>query len=488
MSGDAHREMRFVALSSVVAAVVLLILKLVVGWLSQSLGMLSEAAHSGLDLVAATITFFAVRAAVRPADVDHQYGHGKIDNLSALAETILLFIVCGWIIYEAINRIFFTKVAVDANIWTFIVMALSIVVNISRSKALYRVARKYNSQALEADALHFRTDVWSSAVVIVGLALVWISDNTGLTLLISQLQYVNPELYLLYEYFSFDILHYGDPMAALIVAFIILVVSYKLGKRAVDALLDRAPRGLSEKVKEVVCETEGVEECTLVRVRPSGPKYFVDVIISINQSDSLKKAHDISLEVEKKVKNILPNSDIVIHTDPTELDREPITQKIRNIALLREFNVHDVHIHEVKKKKFIDLHLEVPPKLSLNKTHTLAHHLEEEIRNKISGVEEVNIHLEPADKSPTEYIEITRESEKMRQEIKEAVENMIGSGRCHNIRIRKVKDKFHVYLHCTLEERMPIKEAHELTSKIEFKIKKKIPRVEEVNIHAEPQS
>ncbi len=486
MSADGHREMRLVALSSVIAAVLLVTLKVVVGGLSQSLGILSEAAHSGLDLVAAAITFFAVRAAIRPADVDHQYGHGKIENLSALVETLLLFITCGWIIYEAINRLFFTKVAVDPSIWTFLVMSISIVVDISRSRALYRVARKYNSQALEADALHFSTDVWSSSVVIIGLVLVWIADNTGLTPLLKQLQYISPEFYILSEELSFGVLHYADSVAALIVACIVIYVSYRLGKRTVDALLDRAPKGVSERIRKVVCEAKGVEDCTRVRMRPSGPRNFVDIIISINQSDSLKKAHDISLDVEKRVKEILPNADVVIHTDPVELDGEPTAQKIRNLAMVNEFEVHDVHIHERMNKKYIDLHLEVPPKVSLSETHQLAHKLEDEIRNKITNVEEVNIHLEPAERASIEYIDVTQESEEMSREIKTLVEDMIGKGKCHGIRIRKIKNKLHVYVHCTLDQSIPIKEAHEITDKIELKIKKKIPEIEEINIHAEP--
>ncbi|MEM2958893.1 MAG: cation diffusion facilitator family transporter, partial [Candidatus Jordarchaeaceae archaeon] len=270
MSADGHREMRLVALSSVLAAVLLVTLKLVVGWLSNSLGILSEAAHSGLDLVAAAITFLAVRAAIRPADVDHQYGHGKIENLSALVETLLLFITCGWIIYEAINRIFFTRVAVEASVWTFLVMSISIVVDFSRSRALYRVARKYNSQALEADALHFRTDIWSSSVVIIGLIFVWIADNTGIFPILHQLRFLSLEFYFLSEELGFGVLHYADSVAALFVAFIVMFVSYRLGRRTLDALLDRAPRGVSETVKKLVCETVGVEECTRVRVRQSG--------------------------------------------------------------------------------------------------------------------------------------------------------------------------------------------------------------------------
>ncbi|MEM2146760.1 MAG: cation-efflux pump [Candidatus Jordarchaeaceae archaeon] len=487
MTADGHREMRIVALSSVIAAVFLVSFKFVVGWLSNSLGILSEALHSSLDLVAAAITFLAVRAAVKPADFDHHFGHGKIENLSALIETLLLFVTCGWIIYEAVNRIFFTRVWVEASIWTFLVMGISIVVDFSRSRALYRVARKYNSQALEADALHFRTDIWSSSVVIVGLALVWISEKTGLNYIMRPLEYLAPGLFMLYESFSFDVLHYADSVAALIVAGIVVFVSYRLGKRAVDALLDRAPKGVSERVKKVVCETEGVQECTLVRVRTSGPKYFVVLNVSINEADSLKKAHDIALEVEKKVKGILPTAEVIIHTDPTEIDAETIPEKIRTIALLNELKIHGVHIHEANKKTAIDLHLEVTSQLSLKETHEIADRLEKEIKEKIPKVEEVNIHLEPVEEPPIEYCDVTDGTEKkLCQEIKETVENIIGPTRCHEIRIRKAKGRYHVYIHCTLDEAMPIGEAHKLTSQIELKIKKKLPQIEEVNIHTEP--
>lgn len=487
MSADGHREMRVVALSSVIAAVFLVSIKFMVGWLSNSLGILSEALHSGLDLLAVAITFLAVRAAVKPADLDHQFGHGKIENLSALVETILLFVTCGWIIYEAINRLFFTRVWVEASIWTFLVMGISIVIDFSRSRALYRVARKYNSQALEADALHFRTDIWSSSVVIGGLALVWISENTGLNSILRPLEYLAPGFFLLYENFSFDILHYADSVAALIVAGIVMFVSYRLGKRAVDALLDRAPKGVSERVKKIVSEIRGVQECTLVRVRPSGPKYFVVLNVSINQADSLKKAHNIALDVEKRVKEILPTAEVIIHTDPTEIKDEAITEKIRNIASVNEFKIHSVHIHETQKKLTIDLHLEVPPQLSLGQTHKVADRLEEEIREKIPKVNEINIHLEPIEEPPTEYWDVSNESEKkMIQEIREIVENITGPKSCHEIRIRKVKGKYYIYIHCTLDETMPIGEAHELTSKIELKIKKKIPEINEINIHTEP--
>lgn len=214
-----HDPKQRVAMSSVLAAVFLVLFKLYVGIATNSLGILSEALHSGLDFVAAAITMVAVISAVKPADEEHLFGHGKAENFSALIETILLLMTCLWIFWEAMNRIFYHTVEVEASWVSFVVMATSIVVDISRSRALSRVAKKYNSQALEADALHFSTDILSSAVVIVGLIMVRLSAMLGQ-----------------------PILMLGDPLAALCVAFIVVVVSLRLGKRTMDHLMDRAPQ------------------------------------------------------------------------------------------------------------------------------------------------------------------------------------------------------------------------------------------------------
>jgi cation diffusion facilitator family transporter len=240
------REKNLVALSSVVAAVFLTAFKTIVGLATGSLGILAEAAHSGLDLIAALITLFAVRLSDRPADQSHLYGHGKVENLSALVETLLLLVTCIWIIYEAINRLFFQAVHVEPNFWAFLIMGMSIAIDFTRSRALYRVAKKYASQALEADALHFSTDIWSSSVVIVGLALVLLGDLTGQTAVLSR----------------------ADAFSALIVALIVIYVSAKLGRRTVDALLDRAPEGLAQEIGKAAARTRDVVDVT--RTRSSG--------------------------------------------------------------------------------------------------------------------------------------------------------------------------------------------------------------------------
>jgi len=285
---------RRAALSSVVAAVFLTTFKLVVGLLSGSLGILAEAAHSGLDLAAAAITFFAVRASGKPPDREHLYGHGKVENLSALSETGLLVATCVWIIAEAVHRLTGKHAEVVASVWTFLVMAVSIVVDISRSRMLYRVARSCRSQALEADAMHFQTDIWSSAVVILGLAGVRLSQGQA----------------------GLAFLKGADAGAALLVALLVLWVCSRLVMRTVEALLDKAPVGKAEAIKAKVEAIQNVGDCHAVRIRTSGPHYFVDLHVSLDGSLTLAAAHDLTEGIERAVQEIVPDADVTVHPEP----------------------------------------------------------------------------------------------------------------------------------------------------------------------------
>jgi cation diffusion facilitator family transporter len=290
----ADQEKNQAALSSVIAAVGLTTFKLIVGLLTNSLGILAEALHSALDLVAALVTLFAVRESGKPADESHLYGHGKVENISALFETFLLLVTSVWIISESIQRLFFKPVEVEASIWAFIVMGTSIVVDITRSRILSRAAQKHNSQALEADALHFRTDIWSSAVVIAGLFGVWLSS-------------VVPGL---------EFLKKADAVAALGVAGIVAYVSLQLGYRAVQSLLDRAPKGLASSIKASVEDIPGVANCHAVRVRPSGPEMFVDVHVLLDKNLTLEQAHAITEVIEQAIRAKSPGADVTVHPEP----------------------------------------------------------------------------------------------------------------------------------------------------------------------------
>ncbi len=292
LPGD--RGKRSAALNSVFAAVGLTGMKMVVGLFTGSLGILAEAAHSGLDLAAALMTWFAVRLSDRPADSGHLYGHGKVENLSALVETLLLLLTCVWIIYEAIHRLFFHRIDVEVTIWSFAVMGISIVVDVSRSRMLSRAARQYNSQALEADALHFSTDVWSSSVVIVGLVGVLLGDKV-------------PPLRFLGE---------ADAVAAIIVAVLVVWVSVQLGTRTVAALVDAAPAGMEDQIVQTVQALPGVTDCHNVRLRYSGAQLFVDIHVLLDGRQTLRQAHDLTEVIEQSIQRLVPDADVTVHPEP----------------------------------------------------------------------------------------------------------------------------------------------------------------------------
>jgi len=279
-------EKKNVAGLSVIAAVFLTGFKLLVGLMTGSLGILSEALHSGLDLVAAVITWFAVKVSDKPADINHQYGHGKIENLSALIETILLLVTCAWIVYEALSRLLSGNTHIEVTIWSYIVVVSSIVIDFSRSRALSRVAKKHNSQALEADALHFSTDIWSSGVVLLGL----ICANLGY--------------------------YMADSIAALGVAIIVVYVSIKLGRRAIDALLDKAPPGMHKHVVLILSNIPEIRSYHDLRVRTSGADYFVDVTIHVDPLLGIRQAHLVSTMVEDIICKNISRCKVQVHYEP----------------------------------------------------------------------------------------------------------------------------------------------------------------------------
>jgi cation diffusion facilitator family transporter len=294
---DSQKEKSAVAMNSVIAAVGLTAFKLIVGILTNSLGILAEAAHSLLDLLAAVMTFFAVRIADTPADEEHPFGHGKMENISALFETLLLLATSGWIVYEAVHRLMNPETHVEVSIWSFLVMGTSIVIDVTRSRMLMAAAKKHNSQALEADALHFSTDIWSSSVVILGLILVVIG------------RYIP----------SLSFLEKGDAIAALAVAVIVIFVSGELGMRSIHALLDAAPKnGEYEKIIE---ETKKIKEITnvhAVRIRSVGAGWFVDMHVTMDGNLTVNESHAITEKIEESIVGILPKSDVTVHVEPPE--------------------------------------------------------------------------------------------------------------------------------------------------------------------------
>lgn len=465
-SPAAEREKRAVAAGSVWAAAFLTALKLLVGLVTGSLGMLAEAAHSALDLGAAFITFLAIRLSAKPADAHHHYGHGKIENLSALAETGLLLLTCAWIIHEAGQRLLVYTPEIDPNIWAFLTILISIAININRSRRLYTAARKYHSQALEADALHFSTDVWGSFVVLGGLTLVWLGENLW------------PE--------QAKLLSKADAAAALVVAIFIILASYELGKRTIDALVDRAPEGLPQKIAQAANNVEGVLSVDQIRVRRAGPHLFVDMSLAMDRNLPFERTHAITQAVEEQIRRIAPSADIIIHAEPQEAAYEQLATRIRTVASQSNLTVHNIAIQQSEKGICVDLHLEVADNLSLQQAHDLASQVERSLQADMPNIIQINTHIESRTEAPGFGQDVTAQEQALVKRIKELAEEIAGEQTCHAITIRRLGNALSASLHCSLDGNLPIAQVHAISTRIEHRLRESIPELERVLIHTEP--
>lgn len=461
-AAHADREKRLVALSSVLAAVLLTSLKVVVGVLTGSLGILSEAAHSGLDLVAAVITFWAVHMSGKPADREHTYGHGKFENLSALAETLLLLLTCVWIFYEVVRRLFFAEVHVDASPWAFVVMAVSIAVDFGRSRALARVAKKYNSQALEADALHFSTDIWSSSVVIGGLAFVLLSEKLGIPWLAK-----------------------ADAVAAAGVACIVVWVSLRLGKKTIDDLLDAVPADFKEKV-EAAARVPGVLDVLHVRVRRSGPETFADVTVAVARDTAFEKAHDLADTAEQAIKAAIPGTDVVVHVEPVASGKEGQLTTIRLLASRHGMGAHAIRIYEEQGRLSLELHLEVDEALRLGEAHERVSTFEQALRGALPGLDRVTSHIEPTGDRSAKRSASPDDERPVRQALERLCHESGVRFVPHDVKVQRVGEELAVSFHCAMDAEVSIAAAHELTEKMEKQLRERVPTVGRVTIHVEP--
>jgi len=464
------REKSMAAATSVIAAIFLTGMKLVIGLMTGSLGILAEAAHSALDLAAALITFFAVRVSDRPADEAHLYGHGKVENLSALAETLLLLVTCVWIIYEGINRIFFENVHVDPSIWAFITMGVSIAIDYSRSRVLYRAAKKYNSQALEADALHFSTDIWSSSVVIVGLGLVKVGELTGHT----------------------DLLARADAVAALVVAAIVIYVSIQLGQRAVDALIDRAPEGLAQKIAEATALVANVHHVQQTRVRGSGNHIFVDLIVAVPRHLSFEESHTVTRAVQDAIHAIEPRADVVVNTVPVA-EHEGVLERIQTVAARGHFAVHNITTHLTPRGMWIDLDLEVEPSVTFEHAHTMATELETHLRVEFADIQraysigDINVHIEPRAQAVALGKDLdTKQAARYLAGIQAVWREIAHVRACQDIQVQLVREQIYIALHLALDANLTIAEVHGIAEEMENRLRREFPELGRVVVHTEP--
>ncbi len=475
-SPDVHERAnakRSAALTSFLAASGITLLKLITGLLTGSLGMLSEAAHSGIDLIASLLTFTSVRLSDRPADAEHTFGHGKVENLSAVIETVLMVGSCVWITIEAIIRIVHpARLTLRFSIWPFVVLLLSIIVDSVRSVALHRVAKKHRSEALEADAVHFGTDIWSSAAVIAGLAFSYAGQRWNIASL-----------------------RYADPIAALVVAGVILRVTWKLARQTLDSLLDATPPEVRGKIQgQMLRDLAAVADVLSVqrlRVRRSGSDYFVDLMLGLPRALSFQRSEQVTLAATAAVQKRLPGADVVVKTVPTAAGNETVFDRVRAVAARRNLNVHDVSLQQYGGALHLEQHLEVPESMRLRQAHEIATQLEADIRREIPGIATALTHIEgePATIAHTAPIETAANLE---AQLRRTASNFPEIADIHEITVTRgysgSANAIQVNCHCTLPDDLPMSRVHAIITEFEDEFRLHHPQVTRVLIHPEPAS
>ena len=446
---------RRTALVSVVAAVFLIVLKLGAGLPSHSLGLISEAAHSGTDLIAALLTFFAVGVAVRPADVAHQYGHGKAEHLGALAEAAILVAASCFIAWRAITHLVGSRgTSVEATWYALTVIAIVIVVDLSRTVVTWRASRRYRSAALSANALHFGSDLAGSGAVLVGLLLV----RAG---------YVR-----------------ADSAAALFVAVLVLLAAARLMKVNVDVLMDRVPAGAEEAARAAIAGIEPAVTVGRLRMRQAGPRQFADVVITVPPGAAVGQGHAAADQVEEALHDALPGSDVVVHVEPEE-DEAAIRDRAHAAALgvpiVRE--VHNVSVLNVGGRTEVSLHLKLPGELTLEEAHEVATQVEQAIAAAVPEVDSVQTHLEPLAEEAEGRRKVDDAAER---DLVLGIVREITGAEPRDLRFLDTADGLVAHLTLGLEGDRPLADAHAQASEIEERIRRVRPEISDVVVHTEP--
>lgn len=452
-----HDEKQRVALGSIVASGGLTVAKAIVGFATGSLAILSEAAHSLIDFFATVMTYFAVRISGKPADEEHHYGHGKIESISALAETALLFVLCGIVVWEAAHRLLGSQQhAVEATVWAFAVIVVSVVVDFFRARLLYRVAHETASEALEADALHFGSDMWSSVAVLIGLGGV-----------------------------AFG-LPWADAAAALIVALFVCLAGWRLGRRTIDTLTDTAPAGVADTVRQLAARAPAVVAVERVRVRPVGDKLFVEVVAAVSRTLPLDRVEALKARVADTIRAGLPRAEVDVAIAPRALDNETVQERVMVIARNLGLAVHHVTVHDIRGTLSVSLDLEVGRSLALRSAHDIADRLEAALRDELGPQVEVETHIEPLQ---AEAAGREAPPERVRA-VGQALGEIAAEGGMirdvHNVRVRETDEGEIVNFHCRVDPALSVQSVHEKVDELERALRWRSPSIKRVIGHAEP--
>lgn len=441
------------ALTSVVAAAALVILKLSVGLATHSLGLVSEAVHSATDLVAALLTFLAVRVSARPADVSHQFGHGKAEHLSALAEAALLSLASLYISWRAIQRLAGSSHGhVNAAWYALAVLVVVIAIDLSRTLVSWRTSRRYGSAALASNALHFGSDLAGSAAVLIGL-------------LLARAGHPN-----------------ADAIAALFVGVLVLLGAARLMKTNSDVLMDRSPEEAESRARAAIGAMRPSVELRRLRMRQAGGKQFADVVIGVPPSAGVGQGHAAADAVEAAVGRALPGADVVVHVEP--LEDATLRERVHAaaVAVPRVREVHNILLVEVAGQTELSLHVKLPGDLSLEEAHEIAEQLEEAVRRAVPEVAGVQTHLEPL-AEPTAAREVEVEVDVAA--ITRIVHSVTGTDP-REVRFLRTDAGLVAYLTLGLDPASTLEAAHARASEIEERIRLERPDIADVIVHTEP--
>jgi cation diffusion facilitator family transporter len=454
---------RRVALKSMLAATCMTALKVAAGLISGSLGVLSDAAHSGLDLAGAGLTFFSVRVSDKPADEDHTYGHGKVENLSAFFEVGLMAISCAWIIWAAIQRILHNTFELRYSLWPVVVLLTSIGVDYWRSRELHRVAEQTGSPALATDAFHFASDIWASLAVLAGLLATWLGVA-----------------------FHIDWLRYADPVAAIFVSLMILRITTHLTKETIGVLMDQIP---AETRLRVILEAEGVPGVLAVeqaRVRRSGPNYFADLTLALPRSYTFEHTGELVRAATDAVHRALPTADVVIHTVPRQARAESIFDRVRAVAARNNVAVHDLSVQSLHGKLHVELHVELDEKMKLLEAHSFVSSLEAEIKRETPEIDSILTHIESEPATIEQPQELVEEDRRIEKAMRDAASHYGEIVDVHQIMVGRTAEHITLSCHCTLPDDLSMNRVHELITSLEDRFKLECPEVHRVTIHPEP--
>jgi len=454
-AGAAQRR---TALLSVFAACFLVAVKLTTGLVTGSLGLIAEAAHSGTDLVAAVLTLFAVRIAVRPADQEHNYGHGKAEHLAALAESTFLMLVSAFLAFQAVDRLVSnTTHAVQTTWWAFLVLAVVIAVDASRTIVSQRTARRYHSAALASNALHFASDLAGSVAVLVGLLFVAAGEPRA------------------------------DAIAALIVAAIVLVAAARLARQSIEVLMDRADAD-SEKAVLAALANFGDIELRRLRSRHAAGRDFIDLVVAISADAGLAQAHTTSDAIESAIRRELPASDVIVHVEPRIAEgdlREQATAAALAIPEIRE--VHNVRIMQLEGGPELSLHVKLPRELALGEAHAVVERLEESLHEAVPELRRIDTHLEPLAQTDWARRPDRNEVAGAREAIEEVVSRYTGRAPA-KVSFRDAGRGRVALIDVLLPADQPLPSAHRRAGDIEEAVRRRCPELADVIVHTEPST